>query len=179
MRDACADCVTDLAERAALVAERALDSRQTVAVAESLTGGLLSSALAAGKDASEWFAGGVVAYSREVKFTLLNVPEGPVVREVTAGAMADAVRGLMRADLAVAVTGVGGPADDEGLPPGTVCFAVSTSTSTRTRRKHIDGADPQEICHRAVHEAVELILDDLSGERGTIDDSSPRRSARR
>ena len=56
----------------------------TLAVAESLTGGLVASRLVAVPGASEWFRGGIVSYASEVKFDLLDVPEGPVVSEAAA-----------------------------------------------------------------------------------------------
>ena len=72
----------------------------TLAVAESLTGGLRG---LPGRrpcpGASEWFKGGVVAYDSQVKFDLLGVPEGPVVSEAAAMAMADGVRRLLGADV--------------------------------------------------------------------------------
>src|SRR5688572_4998019 len=92
----------------------------TVAVAESLTGGMLSSRLARREGASDWFRGGVVAYSRLTKERLLGIGDVPVVSEAAARAMAENVARLLSADLAVAVTGVGGPDPEDGVPPGTV-----------------------------------------------------------
>jgi nicotinamide mononucleotide (NMN) deamidase PncC len=63
-------------------------SGRTLAVAESLTGGLLASAFARASGSSEWFRGGIVAYSSAVNRDLLDVPGGPVVSEVAAVAMA-------------------------------------------------------------------------------------------
>jgi nicotinamide mononucleotide (NMN) deamidase PncC len=57
---------------------------RTLAVAESLTGGLLASAFARASGSSEWFRGGIVAYSSTVKYDLLDVPDGPVVSEAAA-----------------------------------------------------------------------------------------------
>ncbi len=67
----------------------------SVAVAESLTGGLVGSRLASVPGASDTFLGGVIAYDPKVKFDLLGVPEGPVVSEEAAGAMALGVRKLL------------------------------------------------------------------------------------
>ena len=69
---------------------------------------------------SDWFKGGVVAYDSQVKFDLLDVPEGPVVSESAAKAMADGVRRVLKADIGISTTGVAGPAEQEGQPPGTV-----------------------------------------------------------
>ena len=67
----------------------------------------------------------MVSYAAAVKHDLLGVPEGPVVTEAAARAMAVGVRALLGSDVAVAATGVAGPAEQEGRPPGTVCLAVA------------------------------------------------------
>ncbi len=97
----------------------------TLAVAESLTGGLVASRIVAIPGASDWFRGGVVSYASEVKFDLLGVPEGPVVTEAAAMAMADGVRKLLGADVGLATTGVAGPAEQEGQPAGTVFLGMA------------------------------------------------------
>jgi len=96
----------------------------TLATAESLTGGMVGSRLCDVPGASEVYLGGVVSYDSAVKHGVLGVPEGPVVTEAAARAMAEGVRALLGADVAVAATGVAGPAEQEGRPPGTVCLAV-------------------------------------------------------
>lgn len=78
---------------------------RTLAVAESLTGGMLASAFARASGASDWFRGGSVAYSSAVKHDLLDVPDGPVVSEAAAAAMARGTARLFKADVAAAVTG--------------------------------------------------------------------------
>jgi nicotinamide-nucleotide amidase len=105
---------------AKLLAEREL----TLAVAESLTGGLVASRLVDIPGASDWFRGGVVSYATDVKFSVLDVPEGPVVTGEAAAAMASGVRRLLGADVGLGVTGVAGPDDLEGQPPGTVYLAA-------------------------------------------------------
>jgi nicotinamide-nucleotide amidase len=97
----------------------------TVAVAESLTGGLVASRIVSVPGSSDWFRGGVVAYDSQVKFDVLAVPEGPVVSEAAVRAMATGVRRLLGADVGLATTGVAGPAEQEGHPPGTVWLAVA------------------------------------------------------
>ena len=96
----------------------------TLAVAESLTGGLVASRLVDVAGASGWFRGGVVSYALEVKFSVLGVPAGPVVSADTAAAMATGVRDLLGADVGLGVTGVAGPDALEGEPPGTVHLAA-------------------------------------------------------
>jgi nicotinamide-nucleotide amidase len=97
----------------------------TLAVAESLTGGLVSSRLVDIEGASGWFKGSVVAYDSEVKFSLLDVPRGPVVSEQAAKAMASHVTRTLGSDVGLALTGVAGPADQDGLSPGTVFVAIA------------------------------------------------------
>lgn len=99
----------------------------TLAVAESVTGGYVAGRLCAVPGASAAFRGGIVAYSPEVKFDLLNVPNGPVVTEDAAVAMAEGVRARLGADIGLATTGVAGPDESEGLPVGTVCLAVAAA----------------------------------------------------
>ncbi len=103
----------------------------TVAVAESLTGGYVAGRLCAVPGASAVFQGGVVAYQPEVKFGLLEVPEGPVINERAALAMAHGVRRLLEADVGLATTGVAGPDEAEGQPVGTVCLAVAGDQAER------------------------------------------------
>jgi nicotinamide-nucleotide amidase len=106
---------------AALLVEEGL----SLAVAESLTGGLVASRLVNVPGASDWFRGGVVAYASDVKFDLLDVPSGPVVTAEAAAAMAAGVRRRLDADVGLGVTGVAGPDESEGQPPGTVFMAVA------------------------------------------------------
>jgi nicotinamide-nucleotide amidase len=97
----------------------------TLGIAESLTGGLVGSRLTNVIGASEWFRGGVISYASEVKFDLLDVPEGPVVSEVAARAMAEGARRVLGADVGLSFTGVAGPAEQDGQPPGTVFIGLA------------------------------------------------------
>jgi len=102
---------------------------ETVAVAESLTGGLVSAALTSVPGSSLAFRGGVVAYATPLKAALLGVPErllaehGPVHPEV-AEAMARGVASRLDATFGLATTGVAGPGPADGHPAGTVFVAV-------------------------------------------------------
>ncbi|MDE0614732.1 MAG: competence/damage-inducible protein A [bacterium] len=96
----------------------------TLALAESLTGGLIGSRLTAVPGASDVFRGGLVSYASDVKFDLLDVPEGPVVSEEAVTAMARGAAKLLGADCAIAVTGVAGPDPLDGEDPGTVWMAT-------------------------------------------------------
>jgi nicotinamide-nucleotide amidase len=139
------------------VRARAQQHRLTVAVAESLTGGALSAALAKSGDAGEWFAGGVVAYRDATKYRVLGVPEGPVITAGAARAMAVGVLELTGADLAVGVTGVGGPGDEEGRPAGTVFISVATRSGTRDAEYAFEGG-PDEIVARSIEQALRLLV---------------------
>lgn len=142
------------------IARTALRRGITVAVAESLTGGALAQALAAAPDASRWFAGGVVAYTVRTKARVLGVPEGPVVNAPTARRMAEGVRELLHADIAAAVTGVGGPGEEEGRPPGTVFLAIVTADSTRVTEFAFTG-DPASVLAQTVDATLHELRVDL------------------
>ncbi len=96
----------------------------TLATAESLTGGMVGSRICDVPGASDVYLGGVVSYANSVKSDLLGVPDGPVVTEEAAAAMAAGARRCTGADVAVATTGVAGPDPLEGKEAGTVCMAV-------------------------------------------------------
>jgi nicotinamide-nucleotide amidase len=112
---------------------------RTLAVAESLTGGMLASRLVGVPGASDVFWGGVVAYDSKVKFDLLAVPEGPVVTEETAAAMAVGVKRLLGTDVGLATTGVAGPTDQEGKSPGTVCIGIAVGDEVTTAELRLPG----------------------------------------
>jgi nicotinamide-nucleotide amidase len=97
----------------------------TLGLAESLTGGLVGSRLTNVVGSSEWFRGSIVSYASEVKFSVLGVPEGPVVSEEAAKAMAVGARRVLGADVGLGVTGVAGPAEQDGQPPGTVFLGLA------------------------------------------------------
>ena len=106
----------------------------TLALAESLTGGLIGSRLTAVPGASEVFRGGLVSYASDVKFDLLDVPEGPVVSEEAVTAMAHGAAKLLGADCAIAVTGVAGPEPLDGEDPGTVWMATLVNGEVEATR---------------------------------------------
>jgi len=107
------------------VGKRLLAGGLTLAVAESLTGGLVASRLVNVPGSGDWFKGGVVAYDSEVKYSVLGVPRGPVVTAEAARAMAEGVRRLTGADVGLATTGVAGPDSQEGRPVGTVFLGLA------------------------------------------------------
>lgn len=96
----------------------------TLAVAESVTGGLIGGRITNVPGSSAVFRGAIVSYASEVKFDVLGVDRGPVVSEHAAVQMALGARRLLAADVAVAVTGVAGPEEQDGRPVGTLCVGV-------------------------------------------------------
>lgn len=96
----------------------------TFAVAESVTGGLIGGRITNIPGSSSVFRGGVVSYASDVKFDVLGVTPGPVVSEKVAIEMARGVRRLVKSDVALAVTGVAGPDEQDGRPAGTLCIGV-------------------------------------------------------
>ena len=97
----------------------------TLGLAESVTGGLVSGRLTSIPGASDVLRGSVVSYASEIKFDLLDVPRGPVVSEAAAIAMAEGARRVLGADVALSLTGVAGPSEQDGQPVGTLCIAVA------------------------------------------------------
>ena len=126
-----------------VVADLLTERKLTLAVAESLTGGLVASRLAETEGASAWFRGSIVAYDSEVKFDLLGVPEGPVVSAEAAKAMAEGACQALKASVGLGVTGVAGPATQEDQPVGTVFMGVSmngdTGMDTEVAELHLPG----------------------------------------
>lgn len=149
-----------IAARMPRLAASVMASGVTVAVAESLTGGQLSGAFAAAEDASTWFRGGLVAYASEVKFDVLGVTPGPVITARCAREMAAGAARLMTADIGIAVTGVGGPGDEEGEPPGTVYAAVRTPRGLSEREWHFEG-EPERVVEQTVIAVLDLVIAEL------------------
>lgn len=92
----------------------------TLALAESVTGGLVGGRLTEIPGSSDVFRGGVISYATEVKQQLLGVSDGPVVSETAAREMAAGVRDRLGADIGLSLTGVAGPAEQDGQPVGTL-----------------------------------------------------------
>jgi len=106
----------------------------SLALAESLTGGLIGSRLTAVPGAGDVFRGGLVSYAGDGKFDLLGVPEGPVGSEQAVTAMARGAAELLGADCAVAVTGVAGPDPLDGEDPGIVWMATLVAGEVEANR---------------------------------------------
>ena len=142
------------------IAELAQERGARVAVAESLTAGQISAQLGQGSGAADWYRGAVIAYDEEVKFTVLGVTRGPVVTDLCAREMAEGVRRLLQADLALGITGVGGPGPEEDRPAGTVHLAVATDSGTTSQEARLPG-DPGEVVAAATRMALEELVSAL------------------
>lgn len=134
-----------------------------ICVAESLTSGRLANTVGAGEGASQWFAGGIVAYFTEVKERVLGLRPGtdPTSAEC-AEQLAVGARKLFDADLCVSTTGVGGPGPEDGHPAGTVYLGWATATETGHRRLALDG-DPEQVIEDSVAAAVRLLAFHIDG----------------
>jgi nicotinamide-nucleotide amidase len=88
-----------------------------------------------------------------VKFEVLGVTEGPVVTASCAREMVQGVAGLLGADAAVAVTGVGGPGEEEGQPAGTVFIATCVDDRTEVTHHRFAG-EPPEVLDQTVAAAI-------------------------
>jgi nicotinamide-nucleotide amidase len=156
MSDVAAQLVAELQER-----------HLTLAVAESLTGGLVAAAIVAVPGASTVFSGGVVAYNTALKHSLLQVDDallaqhGPVHPDV-ATQMAQGVRRILAvdgraADASIATTGVAGPGPQDGHPAGTVWVTVMVGERKQTLRLSLQG-DRAAIRSATVSESLVLLL---------------------
>jgi len=107
-----------------VVMELLRERGQTLALAESLTGGLIASRLTAHAGFSDVFRGAVVPYHRDLKQSLLGAPDVPAVSEEMVKAMAEGVCATLDADVGIAVSGVAGPDPHEGQDPGALWIGI-------------------------------------------------------
>lgn len=142
---------------------------RTVAVAESLTGGLVAAALTTVAGSSAAFRGGIVAYATELKTTLLGVPadllaaHGPVDDEVAA-AMATGVRERLGASYGLGTTGVAGPGPADGHPAGTVFVALASGRAAQAYGLRLSG-DRREVRAETVRSVLSLLVSALREEQ--------------
>lgn len=134
-----------------------------VAAAESCTGGWIAKVLTDVPGSSQWFAGGVVAYSNEVKRDVLGVAPALLdahgaVSEPVVRAMADGARGRLGADLAVAVSGIAGPGGGTAdKPVGTVWLAWSAGPAASAEHA-LYGGDREAVRRQSVARALEGLI---------------------
>jgi nicotinamide-nucleotide amidase len=140
---------------------------QTLAVAESLTGGALAAAVVDVPGASAVFRGGVVAYATELKHRLLGVDADLLARRGAvdpdvAVQMADGVRAQLGATWGLATTGVAGPDPQDGVPPGIVYVAVSGPEGSLAEGLRLAGGR-SEVRAGSVAAALDLLVRALGG----------------
>lgn len=146
----------------------------SLGVAESCTGGLLGHWLTNLPGSSDFFKGGFVAYSNEVKHTLLKVDEAILeehgaVSQATALAMARGARRTLNVELAAAITGIAGPGGGtKDKPVGTVWIAVSHPDGEKGRLFHMQG-NRLQVKQQSAQAALEMLL-------AALPDSRPSRS---
>ncbi len=139
----------------------------TLAVAESCTGGLLSHILTSISGSSQYFLGGLIAYSNEVKIEILDVKEQTIllygaVSQQTAQEMAENIRRMFKADIGLSTTGIAGPTGGSPTKPvGLVWLGISTQAGTETFEVHFQGGRTQ-VKIDAVEESLHLLLDNLN-----------------
>jgi nicotinamide-nucleotide amidase len=142
----------------------------TVAVAESLTGGLVTAAVVDVPGASAVLRGGVVAYATQLKATLLGVDPALLARvgavdPDVALQMAQGVRGRLGTDVGLATTGVAGPEPQDGHPPGEAHVAVAAPVGVHVRSLRLDGARPA-VRAAACRAVLDLALAVVTGTGG-------------
>lgn len=139
----------------------------SLAVAESLTGGLVSHLLTEVPGASDYLRLGVVSYTVAAKAGVLGVAvellRPGVVSEAVARAMAEGIRRLADSDLGLGLTGLAGPGGAEpGLPIGLVYIAVAGPKGTKSRELNLTG-DRSRIKREAARAGLRLVLEYLDG----------------
>jgi nicotinamide-nucleotide amidase len=158
----------DIDVAAAAVVHSLVERHETLAAAESLTGGLLAATLVTIPGVSTVFRGGFVVYATELKHALAGVPEellaerGPVDPDV-ALALAAGARERCAADWGVATTGVAGPEPQDGKPVGLVYVAVAGPAGSAVRELKLGGSRA-EVRTDSVVEAFGLLTEALRGQ---------------
>ena len=146
------------------VLETLREQGKTLVTAESLTGGGIGEALTAVPGASEVYKGGVISYVNQIKRDVLGVSQEILDRYGavscwTAGYMASGVRKLLKADVAVSVTGLAGPGGDEfGHPVGTVYIGFECDRKSLVKQYRFAG-DREAVRAQTIRAALELILE--------------------
>jgi len=140
--------------------------KQTLAVAESCTGGVISQMLTAIPGASAYFIGGIVAYQASIKISELNVAKElieqfSVVSSEVAEAMAIGIQQKFKSNYAIATTGNAGPTTDlTDATVGTVFIAIATPTRVFSE-KHFFGKPREKVIERASNKALELLRKEI------------------
>ena len=152
-------------ELASSLIKKLQEKNLTIAVAESLTGGLVAASLTEIPGASKVFKGSITAYSDEIKQNVLNVNKETIskftsISEQVALEMAINVRKIMKSDIGISTTGVAGPEKSAGFAPGLVFVAISIGDHNMCQKLEITG-DRSKIRNQTVHEILQLTLSRL------------------
>jgi nicotinamide-nucleotide amidase len=115
----------------------------SLGLAESVTGGLVGARITGISGCSDVFRGSIVSYATDVKRSVLGVSDGPVVTEQAALEMAHGARRVLGADVALALTGVAGPGEQDGMPAGTLCIGLVWPEGEITRSLRLPGLREQ------------------------------------
>lgn len=160
----------ELPGAAALIVAELRRREQTVAVAESLTGGLLAAELVGIAGASAVLNGGVVAYNTAIKHSVLGVDEAllaergavdaEVARQMAVGVRTVLAVGGRAADFGVATTGVAGPGPQDGHPSGTVFVTLATASNVIVTELQLSG-DRAEVRAATVQAALSMMVHSL------------------
>ncbi|MEY2679737.1 MAG: hypothetical protein RLZZ160_815 [Actinomycetota bacterium] len=140
------------------IVESLKSTGETLSIAESLTGGALTSEIVSVPGASHILKGSIVAYSVEIKVHELSVSQDiidkvGVVSEEVALAMADGVKARMNSTWSIASTGVAGPGPHHGIPAGTVWLAIVGPDTRETVKLALEG-DRERVRRGAVESAL-------------------------
>ena len=141
----------------------------TLATAESCTGGLIGSLLTDVSGSSDYFLGGVIAYSNEVKRSVLGVQRetldtaGAVSREV-ALQMAHGVRRLLTTDYALAVTGIAGPTGGTPDKPVGLVYIALVGPQVERCERHVWEGDRIENKIASARRALQMLIEHLTGD---------------
>jgi len=159
----------DLNELSQQLASDLLRCQQTLAVAESCTGGWVAKVLTDLPGSSQWFDRGFVSYSNAAKQDMLGVSAATLeaagaVSEATVREMAAGVLARSPADLALAISGIAGPGGAApGKPVGTVCFAWATRSGLQRVETLQFAGDREAVRRQSVIHALQGLLD-VSGQ---------------
>jgi nicotinamide-nucleotide amidase len=169
------DATPDALRAAAVVHDLLLQTEQSVATAESLTGGRLGMLLTETPGSSATYTGGVVAYATRLKVDLLGVPADVVERHGVVSpecalSMARGVRDLTGATYGLSTTGVAGPDRQEDKPAGTVFVGVVGPEAATALALELVGnrGEVREATCREALSALRAILEDLDGNNGGL-----------
>jgi nicotinamide-nucleotide amidase len=147
---------------------------QTIAAAESLTGGLFSTMLTEQSGASNVFTGGIICYSDAVKQSELDIPHKMLqtdgsVSSACAKQLAINIRAKLNSDVGISFTGVAGPNPLEGKNPGVVYIGIATKNHVETHELHLAGSR-ENIRERSVKYGLYYLIQCLRKDKEKVDE---------